>query len=683
MVRPSQVIFMMFLSQAAASILLVCVLHALHRFYRRGYLREWTWAWWANAVALTGMAVAIVSLGDFPPDHPFRLATSALALTAGYAQLYWVLAGAYDVRREKHLPARARAWSLAACAALGAGLVLVSSSPAVSPGLRLFFRMGLQSLASFLCFGAAGVAVLLGCRSRRGWGRNMVAAAFFGYGLLSLSGFVSNLLFLAGRPVPQALSLASVEAILFLYLTGLGVVVWLLEEERQRAAATTQDLEQLAYYDALTGLPNREMLVERLWMALAQAKERGAHVGLVCLDLDRFKTINDSLGPSFGDVLLYSVAQRLRGATQTQDTVARLSGDQFAVLLSDREAPEDVQAGARSVVASFKAPFAIQGQELFVSCSAGVYTSPGGRSDPEELLKNSEMALEQARERGGGVLEAFAPAMNRRAHARFSVERDLRRALEGGELALHYQPVVGVASGEPVGVEALLRWSHPERGQIMPEEFLHVAEISGLMGAIDLWVLRTACAQAAAWRRDGMNGLRMAVNLSARAFQHPDLAARVQGVLEETGLEGRLLELEITESVAMKNPESSLKVLKELRRLGVGIAIDDFGTGYSSLSYLQGLPVTTLKIDQSFVRQLGQSAKSTAIASAVMLLAHSLDVRVVAEGVETEAQRAALMRQRCELMQGFLVSPAVPPAECQALLRSKPWGGEANAGEPH
>jgi diguanylate cyclase (GGDEF)-like protein len=683
MMRPSQVIFMMFLSQAVASILLVCVLHALHRFYRRGYLREWTWAWWANAIALTGMAVAIVSLGDFPSDHPFRLATSCLALAAGYAQLCWVLAGAYDVWREKQLPARVRAWSLAACAALGVGIALASASPALTPGLRVFFRMGLQSLASFLCFSAAGIAVFSGFRGRRGWGRNMVAAAFLGYGLLSLNSFVTNLLFLAGRQVPQILNFAAVDAILVLYLTGLGVVVWLLEEERQRATTTTRELEQLAFYDALTGLPNREMLVERLWMALAQAKDRGTHAGLVCLDLDRFKTVNESLGHSSGDVLLYSVAQRLRGATQAQDTVARLSGDQFAVLLTDRETPEEIHAGARSVMGSFKAPFVVQGQELFVSCSAGVYTPSGGGSDPELCLKNSEMALEQARERGGGVLETFAPAMTRRAHARFSVERDLHRALEGGELTLHYQPVVSVATGEPAGVEALLRWDHPGRGRIMPEEFLHVAEASGLMGAIDLWVLRAACAQAGAWHQIRKNGLKMAVNLSARAFQHPDLVPRVQRALEETGLEGRFLELEITESVAMKNPEASLKVLKELRRLGVGIAIDDFGTGYSSLSYLQGLPVTTLKIDQSFVRQLGQSTKSTAIASAVMLLAHSLDVRVVAEGVETEAQRTALKRQRCELMQGFLFSPAIPPDECLALLRSKPWGGGADVGEPH
>jgi len=432
--------------------------------------------------------------------------------------------------------------------------------------------------------------------------------------------------------------------------------------ERKRVE---EQIEYQAYHDALTGLPNRRLFRDRLTVALAHARRLKNPLAVMFLDLDRFKVVNDTLGHSTGDELLKAIAARLQASLREEDSIARMGGDEFTVLLADLKTPDDAAKIAQKVLDTVALPLQIDGTELFITTSIGIALFPSDGDTAEILLANADHAMYRAKDAGRNSYQLFTPAMNSRALERLSLENDLRHALERGELQLHYQPQINIVSGRVMGVEALLRWNRPGFGLVSPMDFIPIAEETRLIVPIGEWVLREACRQAKAWQGDRPAGFRMAVNLSPRQFQHSDLPQVIASALELSGLAPGDLELEITESLAMQNTSRTISTLHRLREMGVQIAIDDFGTGHSSLNYLRSFPIDSVKIDQEFVQEIEASAPDRAIVSAVIGMARGLRLRVTAEGVETDHQLAFLREQGCEEVQGFLFGEPVPATAFQ------------------
>lgn len=412
----------------------------------------------------------------------------------------------------------------------------------------------------------------------------------------------------------------------------------------------------LAYYDALTDLPNRILLQDRITKALAGARRRKEKIAILFLDLDRFKIINDTLGHSAGDTLLREVAARLKGWARDQDTVARVGGDEFVLLLNSVQMESDAAVAAQRIVDLLAPEFSIQGRSLNVSCSVGVSLFPDHGVDAETLVKNADAAMYCAKQKGPNNVHFFTDDLNALMVERLTLEHDLHLALGREELFLVYQPQMEIATGRIVGLEALLRWQHPTLGLVPPDKFIRIAENSGLILPIGEWVLRTACAQARKWQDEGFDSMQMAVNVSAIQFRQDGFRELIQGVLTETGLAPEYLVLELTESLLLTNADVVFSVLLELKKMGLKLAIDDFGTGYSSLSYLTQLPVSKLKIDRSFIRNLATNRDDAAITTAIIGMAKSLHLKVIAEGVETEAQMALLRAHHCDEMQGYYFS---------------------------
>jgi diguanylate cyclase (GGDEF)-like protein len=438
-----------------------------------------------------------------------------------------------------------------------------------------------------------------------------------------------------------------------------------------QAKRSEVQLERLAHYDALTGLPNRLLAHSRLAHALDGAQRQQARLAVLFIDLDHFKTINDSLGHPVGDELLRAFATRALARLRAQDTLARLGGDEFLLILEHIEAPQDAASVAQALLDTLKLPFTLgSGLELFISASMGIALYPQDGSDVDSLIQHADSAMYQAKTQGRNTLRYYTDSLTRHANERLALEAALRRALVNDELTLHYQPQLHCdAAGVKrlAGVEALVRWHHPEFGLILPGRFITLAEETGLIHALGDWVLTHACEQARRWADAGWN-LSVAVNLSARQFVQRDLVGRVRQVLADARLAPERLELEITESALIDQPELAIETLRELRALGVAIAIDDFGTGYSSLAYLKRLPVSRLKIDRSFVAGLPDDRHDRAIVQAIITMAHSLDMTTLAEGVETPEQWACLRELGCDGQQGFLCSPALPVHALGALL---------------
>ena len=451
--------------------------------------------------------------------------------------------------------------------------------------------------------------------------------------------------------------------------------------DRKRAEAR---IERLAYYDTLTGLPNRRLLEDRLKQAIAQADRHQEQLAVIFLDLDRFKAVNDALGHTSGDILLKVAGTRLASCVRSSDTVARLGGDEFLVVLSDMigDPVQAAAAVAEKIAKSLSLPFQIEGHNLFITTSLGIALHPSDGGNPADLIKNADTAMYHAKEQGRNNFQFFADHMNASIVTRLRLEQELREAFESGQFELHYQPQVDIASGRIVGAEALLRWRHPERGVVSPVEFIPVAEETGLILPLGEWVLRTACSQMAEWSTPGHScvGLRhMSVNVSPRQFQQPGFVEAVEKVLRESGLKPNVLELEVTEASLMQNTPSTLATLDHLMMLGVRLVIDDFGIGYSCLAYLKRFPLDGLKIDASFVRDLASDPNDAALTEAIIAMAHRLELKVIAEGVETQAQLAFLREQGCDEFQGFLESPALPAERFAALFAVRSGGG-ARAG---
>ncbi|WP_181391975.1 EAL domain-containing protein [Deinococcus irradiatisoli] len=425
-------------------------------------------------------------------------------------------------------------------------------------------------------------------------------------------------------------------------------------------------LAHQATHDTLINLPNRALFEDRLEQAIRGAGRHGGSVALLVMDLDGFKRVNDSLGHQAGDALLRQVAHRLRGRLRVGDTFSRMGGDEFTVVLPDLRDPSDAVRVGRELLRALEAAFWVDDRELFVTCSVGVALYPDDGHDAATLQRHADVAMYRAKADGRNALRCFAPEMNETARERLELEGWLRRALELGEFELHYQPQV-TRSGTPVAVEALVRWRHPSLGLVPPAKFIPAAEESGLIVAIGEWVLAEACRQAAAWYRLGQP-IRVAVNVSALQFSRPDFFQTVEQALSGAGLDPSLLEVELTESLVMHDPGESARQMEQLRALGVRVAVDDFGTGYSSLSYLHRLPIDVLKIDRSFVAELEAPRGTQALVQAIVALARALDLMVVAEGVETDAQLAFLNELGCDLVQGYLFARPMPTREVSAFL---------------
>jgi diguanylate cyclase (GGDEF)-like protein len=421
-----------------------------------------------------------------------------------------------------------------------------------------------------------------------------------------------------------------------------------------------------ARHDELTGLCHRTLFLDCVRQAIARTRREGRTVAVLCLDLDRFKEVNDTLGHPIGDLLLKAVAGRLLDNLREVDTAARLGGDEFAIALAGLDEPTGADALARRLLAALAEPYHVDGHEVVVGASIGIAIWPVDGDDPERLLKCADLALYRAKTDGRGTFHFFEKGMDARLQARRALEQDLRRALAEGAFEIHYQPFIDLGSEEPTGFEALLRWNHPERGQVSPADFIPLAEETGLIIPLGEWVLRRACAEAATWPAP----LKVAVNLSPAQFRHPELIRVILSALQDSGLDPGRLELEITESVLMQDSEATLATLRQLRELGVRISMDDFGTGYSSLSCLPSFPFDKIKIDQSFVRSLERCPDSAAIVRAVIHLGRSLGMATTAEGVETSDQLAYLQREGCQEVQGFYFSPAVPVGDLAPMLHA-------------
>ena len=437
-------------------------------------------------------------------------------------------------------------------------------------------------------------------------------------------------------------------------------------------------IRYMALHDALTGLPNRILLEDRLTHAIARARRNQTRVAVLMLDLDHFKHINDSLGHHVGDELLEAVATRLRGCLRESDTAARLGGDEFVISLADIASSEGAETVAMKILALLTEPFEVENRKLHIGGSIGISLYPGDGEDSGSLLRAADTAMYDAKQNGRNIHRFFTPALNEAAQLRHSLTNDAHQACARGEFVLHYQPQVDIEGGKITGLETLLRWNHPEHDLISPALFIPLLEELGLMVEIGQWVLRSACRQNAQWQAAGLPPVRMAVNLSAQQFYRGDIVRTVKEALDESGLAPEWLELELTESLTLDDTETTLRIMRELKQLGVSLSLDDFGTGWSSLSYLRRFPIDRIKIDRSFMRDVTTHPNAAAVVHSILNLAKSLGLGCIAEGVETAEQLDYLQKQLCSEIQGFLFSKPLPAWELAALLGAD---GEPNLGE--
>lgn len=474
------------------------------------------------------------------------------------------------------------------------------------------------------------------------------------------------------RAAEDAVLASSADHIDMLQQANAHLVIAMIDANKltEQVKSATVKLDHLAHHDGLTDLPNRLLLQDRLGQAIEAARRQGRQLAVLFMDLDRFKHINDSLGHGVGDQLLKSVAQRLVACIRHSDTVCRQGGDEFVMLLSGIEHAEDAAQFAQKILTELALPHSIDSHDLHVSVSIGIGIYPADGKDVDTLLKSADTAMYHAKENGRNNYKFFEPEMNARAVERQAIEASLRRALERQEFVLHYQPKIALHDGAIVGVEALIRWQHPQRGLLQPNEFVSIAEDCGLIRPIGRWVLREACMQAKAWLHAGLPPITMAVNTSALEFRADDFLENLRTILKETCLAPNYLEIELTESVLIRDAEAAESVLHGIAKLGVKLAIDDFGTGYSSLSYLKRFPIDTLKIDKSFVHQMTSNADDASIVNAVISMGKSLRQRIIAEGVETPEQHASLLALHCDEGQGYHFGRPVVAGAIAALLKT-------------
>ena len=641
--------------QIAAALGVTFLLVHFRSRFSKNYLMVWARSWAALAFFYCGLAMNLLLAAQYPSSHPFRLLATITSATAGFFQVGLLAWGSYELSRQRPLKIRDSKLLIGGVIVVGiVGALLLTALPD-EMRFQSFFHAAVRALIAGVAFLACGYAVL-DLRARKGSiGFMLASGAFALYGLGQLIYCAFGLYWISqGQAYPYAVPLAFGDVSMQV-AAGMGMIIGLLEDEREAAMSAASQVEHLAYHDPLTGLPNRSLFLDRLIVALAHASRHRYKLAVLFLDLDRFKQINDSLGHSMGDELLKSASQRIKGCIRAEDTVARFAGDEFTILIHIIGRAEDAGKIARKILDAMCKPFMLGEREVVVTSSVGISIYPSDGIDAETLVKNADVAMYRAKQEGRDNCQFYAPAMNSKAMELLEIEAALRKALLHKELQLHYQPLIDLESGTIFGLEALLRWNHPSLGLLLPDRFIGTAEASGLIIPIGNWVLGEACRQAKAWQRNKALDLLVSVNLSARQFRQPDLMNQVKIALEESHLAPKYLELEITESSAMADVQQTIRVLQDLKTLGVRISIDDFGTGYSSLTYLKEFPVDTLKLDQSFVRDL-ITPTDAAIVSGVIAMAHSMSLKVMAEGVESLGQLDFLRANACDRLQGFLFS---------------------------
>jgi diguanylate cyclase (GGDEF)-like protein len=545
--------------------------------------------------------------------------------------------------------------------------LLFAASIAIAIGASLaalWIAFTLRTDSVWMIYAKYAAAVVMGI-AIAGMHYTAMAAANFAPDTICLTGPVVDNSWMAGTIALVTFLFLSTTRVLSVFDARMALSTARMAKSLQKANA---ELKHMVLHDSLTQLPNRLLLEDRIGQAIEACRRSDSRCAVLFVDLDRFKTVNDSLGHFYGDELLRAVADRLRGAMRSEDTVSRLGGDEFVVLLRHVPEPADVALVARKLVETVSAPVLVHGHELCVTPSIGFSLFPDHGASAQALITTADAAMYHVKRSGRHGARMFSADMSTFFPDRLALENDLRKALDRRELELHYQPKFDVQSGGITGMEALVRWRHPERGLVMPGDFVPLAEETGLIISLGQWVLREACRQNRAWQDAGLEPLRVAVNISGVQLRHDDLADSVALALRETRLEARFLEIEITESVVMQNASTALLMLDRLSAMGVHLAVDDFGTGYSSLSYLKRFPLNTLKIDASFIRDLSSDKNDAVIVQAIIALAHSLRLEVVAEGVEHDAQLGFLRSFGSDQYQGYLHSKPLPAAEFERLL---------------
>src|SRR5215212_6822751 len=665
---PTFLFIVSFFVQSGAALIIAWVFVGLQRRYWRPFLRHWTWSWLALAAYAALSAVSrLIGVGH-AIDYPPYIVVAMLSGVAGYLQIVWLLLGTFELTTASSLPRVNTRRVIIAAALFGALVQLMFAWDVANYELVYLLRVTVRRIVVGVACLVAAREISRAPRTARAIGRRSVMLAFFG-----LAAHQAHFLALSADPDVRALhplwlaSLGMVDVVLYFGLA-MGLVIWLLEEERQATMDAAAKIEKIAYHDALTGLPNRQLFLNQMGMALHRARRTNSIVAVLFLDLDRFKVVNDSLGHAAGDLLLQTVAERIRSAVRGEDSVTRLGGDEFAVLCTDVGTPEDAVLVAERIIAAVKRPISLDGQEVFVTTSLGISLFPADATQPEGLLKSADAAMYRAKSQGRDLVERYVPELGAAALEQLGLESNLQRAVENDQLLVYYQPIVDSSSGRINGLEALLRWNHPERGILPPSEFIGLAEATGAIVPMGEWVMREACRQVQQWRDRGQPHLRAAVNLSVRQLQHADLVARIQQVLDETRLPAAHLEIEITESIAMRSSGRAIDNLRALKAKGVRVSIDDLGTGYSSLSALRLFPIDSLKIDRSFVNGVPHNTDDSAIAAAVIALGQTLGVNVIAEGVERPDQLAFFTAHRCGEWQGYLLVSPRTGEECTELL---------------
>ncbi|HYC51619.1 MAG TPA: EAL domain-containing protein [Gemmatimonadaceae bacterium] len=664
--------------QAAGALFTAVLFGIFSRTYRKPFLLHWARSWSAMCIMLVGAALGSAIATSGPPTSFTRFTISAATAVAAYMSVAWLLLGALEIaspQRAVRLQPR-RYWLFVAAGIVGIGTTLLYANHPEPLGPRFFARVGGRSAVIGIAFLAAAIAVWMTRHQepRRSLGRALVGGALALYGATQLQ-MVWAIVFTAsrGREPSYTLYIGFLDFIL-VFTVGLGVVIWLLEEQHGRAATTANEIAQLAFHDPLTGLQNRKLFLDHLTLAIVQARRDREKLAVFFLDLDRFKVINDSLGHAAGDKVLQGVSSSVKDLMREGDAVARMGGDEFVILTPEIHGVADAVHIAQKIRDSIRVAMHIDGREIFVSASMGIAIYPDDGEDAETLLKNADTAMYRAKSQGSDMFQLYTPEMNAHAVEQLALESALRRAVETREFELHYQPIVQTTDNKICTMEMMLRWRHPVLGLVRPEQFIKLAETSGLIVPIGEWAMKVACEQLSEWRKMGHPDLRLAINISARQLKQLDFVDRVRVVLAECALPGSALEFEITEMSATQSEPVVVERLRAIRSMGIRISIDDFGTGFSSVSVLRVFPVDALKIDTSFVRDLMLDPNDAAIAAAVIALAKSMGLTVIAEGVENPAQLDFLRLQGCEMWQGYLCCPPVPTTEVRSVLGRRSGG---------